>query len=120
MTADGVLRRWVDVCWTASSRMRTWDPSDIGRFYFGALCVYAVFGLTMLTFVKGDDLVLWSTNIYNYALGISCWHVLAVNSILLPRELRPGWGRRIGLFVAGLFFTVMAALTTIHLLYWKA
>jgi hypothetical protein len=25
-TADGVLRRWIEVCWTALPRLRAWDP----------------------------------------------------------------------------------------------
>ena len=45
---------------------------------------------------------LWATTIYNFALGFSCWHVLAVNTILLPKEIRPGWGIRIALVAGGL------------------
>lgn len=112
-TADGVLRRWVDVFWTASPRLRRWDSDRIGLFYFGVLCVYATCGVLMLTLIKGDRLLVWSTNIYNYALGFSCWHALAVNTVLLPRELRPGHFRRVGLILAGLFFTTIAVLTTI-------
>jgi hypothetical protein len=112
-TADGVLRRWVDVFWTASPRLQKWDTRHIGRFYFSGLCVYAVFGLVMLTMVKGDNLLVWSTNIYNYALGFSCCHVLFVNTLLLPKELRPGWGRRIGLLLGGSFFMSIAVLTTL-------
>jgi hypothetical protein len=114
MTADGVLRRWVDVFWIASPRLRHWNPHDIGRFYFAALCVYGGFGLLMLLFVRGDHLLVWSTNIYNYALGFSCWHALAINTTLLPRPLRPGWLRCSGLVLAGLFFFVIAVLTTIN------
>lgn len=113
MTADGVLRRWVDIAWTASPRMRQWNTRDIGRFYFLALCGYAACGLTMLLFVKGDQLLVWSTTIYNYALGVSCWHVLFVNRRLLPPELRPGWLRCIGLMLGGTFFLFIAVLVTI-------
>jgi hypothetical protein len=111
-TADGVLRRWVDVFWTAIPRLRKWETRDIGRFYFGVLLIYAAVGVLMLTLVKGDGLLKWSTNIYNYALGFSCWHVIFVNTLLLPKELRPGWLRRLGLFAAGLFFVAIAVLTT--------
>jgi hypothetical protein len=112
MTTDGALRRWVDVFWTASPRLRTWEPHWIGRLYFGALCAYAVVGLIMLNLVKGDRLLVWTTNLYNYALGVSCWHVLFVNSLLLPAEIRPSWWRRFGLFLAGAFFLFIAVLTT--------
>ena len=49
---------------------------------------------------------------YNYALGFSCWHTLAVNVILLPRELRPNWLVRIGLVLSGLFFVALGVLAT--------
>ena len=44
-TADGVLRRWVDVFWTASPTLRQWDPRRIGTFYFSMLCIYAAWRL---------------------------------------------------------------------------
>lgn len=111
-TADGVLRRWVDVFWTASPRLQKWDTTDIGKFYFRVLLAYAAFGLLMLALVKGDRLLVWSTCIYNYALGFSCWHAAVINSTLLPRPLRPSWLRRLGLIAAGLFFLFIAVLTT--------
>ncbi|MGC1274383.1 MAG: Nramp family divalent metal transporter, partial [Planctomycetaceae bacterium] len=111
--SDGFLRRWVDVFWTASPRLRQWDPRHIGKLYFGVLCVYAAFGLTMLTLVDGGDLLVYSAMLYNYVLGVSCFHTLAVNTVLLPTELRPGWLRRVGLLLTGTFFTAIAVLTTI-------
>lgn len=111
-TADGFLRRWVDVAWTASPRMHRWDTKDIGRFYFIVLCLYAALGLLFLTLIPGDGLLRWTTTFYNYALGFSCFHVLVINSTLLPRELRPGIFRRTGLVLAGLFFTAIAVLAT--------
>jgi hypothetical protein len=116
-TADGVLRRWVDVFWTAIPRMHSWDTRHIGRFYFGVMVVYAAFGVFMLTMIKGDRLLVWSTNIYNYALGFSCLHVVAVNRLLLPRELRPGWLRCFGLILAATFFIGIAVLTTLDSLH---
>jgi hypothetical protein len=62
--------------------------------------------------VPGEQLMKVATNIFNYALGFSCWHALAVNLILLPRELRPGWFVRLALFLGGLFFVLISALTT--------
>jgi hypothetical protein len=107
-TADGVLRRWVDVFWTASSRMRKLDPGAIGVVYFRVLIVYASFGLVMLWLNEPTKLLTIATLGYNFALGFSCVHALAINSILLPRELRPGWFVRIGLVLGGLFFTLLA------------
>jgi hypothetical protein len=111
-TADGVIRRWLDVFWTSSARLRKVDPRHIGKLYFGVLCCYAVFSIAMLLFVQGGLLLKIAANIFNYSLGFSCWHALAVNLTLLPRELRPGWFMRTGLFLGGTFFLTIAVLTT--------
>jgi hypothetical protein len=113
-TADGFLRRWVDVFWTGSVRLRKLDPARIRHVYFAVLCAYTVFGFVALTLAPPRQLILWATIVYNYALGVSCWHTLAVNVVLLPRELRPGWGMRIGLVVTGMFFTALAVITTLR------
>src|SRR4051812_1856878 len=115
-TIDGALRRWVDLCWTAVPFVRQWEPHRIRFLYFGAVCAYAVFGLTSLTFWNPQQLLEWAGNIYNAALGFSCFHVLAVNTILLPREIRPNWFIRIGLIVGGLFFSALAVIATMKLL----
>ncbi len=112
-TADGFLRRWVDVFWTGSARLRKLDPHKIRHVYFTVLCGYGVFGMISLTLAPPAQLILWATTIYNYALGISCWHTLAVNVTLLPEPLRPGWGTRIVLVLAGLYFTALAGITTL-------
>ena len=117
-TADGFVRRWVDVFWTASPRLRTWDPRDIKRLYFGVLLFYATFGLVMLSINKPLQLVKIATNIMNYALGFSCLHTLVVNMILLPKPIRPGWFARIGLALSGIFFLVLATITTLEALGW--
>jgi Mn2+/Fe2+ NRAMP family transporter len=113
-TADGVLRRWVDVFWTGSTRLRKLDPAKIRHVYFTVLCAYAVFGLIALSVGRPGKLLLWATTIYNFALGFSCWHVLAVNTILLPREIRPGWGIRVALVLAGAFFFGLGVLVTLR------
>jgi hypothetical protein len=114
-TIDGALRRWVDLCWTAVPFVRRWEPHRIRFLYFGAVCAYAVFGITSLTFWNPQQLLEWAGNIYNAALGFSCFHVLAVNLILLPREIRPNWFIRCGLIVGGLFFNALTVISTMKL-----
>jgi hypothetical protein len=112
-TADGVIRRWVDVFWTALPGLRKLDTRAIGKVYFGVLVCYGLFGIFVLAaFPEPGLLVQVATLIYNYALGFSCLHTLAVNMMLLPRELRPGWFVRIAMTLAGLFFLFVAVLTT--------
>lgn len=108
-TIDGFVRRWVDVFWTASKRLRALDPRMIKHVYFTVLGSYAVFGAVMLLVLeKPTRLLNVATQFYNFAFGFSCWHVLAINLILLPKELRPGWFVRITLVVSGIFFWIVA------------
>jgi hypothetical protein len=118
MTADGVLRRWVDVCWTALPALRTWDTRGIRVLYFGSLCAYAAFGLFSMTFWNPVWLMKAATTIYNLALGFSCFHVLAVNLVLLPRELRPNWFMRAGLILGGLFFVALSVISALQMMAW--
>ncbi len=116
---DGFLRRWVDVFWIASRSARSFDPKSIRYVYFSALAVYALFGTIMLTLEPPVTLLFIATLIMNFAFGFSCLHTLAVNLILLPAQLRPGWMSRVGLFLAGLFFLAVALLSTVTTLYQK-
>jgi len=112
-TADGVLRRWVDVFWTSSKRLQSWDTRHIGRLYFGVLCAYMVLGLFMLIFVPGDKLLVTATGMmYNYALGFSCLHTLVINCTLLPRELQPRLWQKTGLVFGAIFFLSIGVLAT--------
>ncbi len=47
-TIDGIVRRWVDVFWTSSARLRQWETRRIRNLYFYVLSAYSVFGLSML------------------------------------------------------------------------
>jgi hypothetical protein len=114
-TADGAMRRWVDLVWTGLPAMRRVKPDKIRNLYFGVMCGYTALGLFNLCFVHAEKLMEWAANIYIFAFGVSSWHVLAINLLLLPKELRPGWFTRIAMAVGGLFFLVFAAITTYQL-----
>ena len=113
-TVDGVIRRWVDVFWTASGTLRKLDTRAIRYVYFAVLTVYSVFGIFMLTWGEPQTLLLIATTIFNFALGFSCWHTLWLNHVLLPRECRPGRFASTMLFLAGLFFWTMATIAAIQ------
>lgn len=115
-SADGLIRRWVDVFWTSSPRLRKLDPHRIRNVYFGVLLVYALFGVVMLSVGKPNQLLNYAALILNFALGFSCWHTLVINHALLPRPLRPGLFASGALLLAGLFFNVMATVASLHTL----
>jgi Mn2+/Fe2+ NRAMP family transporter len=113
-SADGVVRRWVDVFWTASKTLRAMDPGQIRYVYFGTLIVLSAFGLVMLSMNEPTRLLLLAGMIYNFALAFSCFHTVFVNTVLLPKELRPAWFVRTLLVGFGLFFFIVGTLATLH------
>jgi hypothetical protein len=120
VSADGIIRRWVDAFWTASAKLRELDPKAIKQVYFGVVVVYMAFGLTMLSLGEPVTLLLIATTIYNFALGLSCWHVLWVNVAIMPKPLRPGWPIRAALFCAGSFYLFVATVSTLQRFVWSA
>jgi hypothetical protein len=114
-TMDGFVRRWVDVIWTASPLMRKLDTSKIRYVYFTLLCIYAACGLAIMWGTETPlGVFKWATTGYNFAFAFSAWHTIAVNTFLLPRELRPGWFQRLGLFGAGLFFFTLGVISVLQ------
>jgi hypothetical protein len=69
-------------------------------------------GVLVLVFVpRPRGLVEIYGCIANFALGFSCFHVLAVNLSLLPRELQPRMFIRGALALSGTYFFALAAMT---------
>ena len=113
-TIDGVIRRWVDVFWTASARLRKMPVGNIRYVYFGVLVTYVILGTTGLWFNKPDTLLKIGTILYNFALGASSLHTLFVNSLLLPVPLRPNKLIRCGLVFSCVFFWTLGTVATLN------
>ncbi len=111
---DGIIRRWVDVFWTSSRNLREVHPESIRHVYFGVLLAYVAFGLVALWLNKPAELIKWATLGFNLALGFSCWHTLAINTLLLPRDLRPNLFMRAALLLGGLFFACLFLVTLLN------
>jgi len=115
-TMDGFVRRWVDVFWTASAKLRSLDASYIKYVYFSVLVCYTIFGVTVIWLTDKPGRVFEiATMGYNFALAFSCWHTMAVNSILLPGKLRPHWLIRTGLGVGGIYFLFLGTMAILGL-----
>ncbi len=99
--ADGIVRRWVDVFWTSSPRLRKWKPRQIRNLYFYVMTGYAVVGLAMLAIGAPLGLLKIAAKFLNFALGFSCFHTLVINTTLLPPALRPRWFVRDGAGAGG-------------------
>lgn len=115
---DSFVRRWVDVAWTGSARLRTWPAERIRLLYYGVLLGYGILGMTLLSVAKPITLVLVATNVKNFALGFSCWHTIYLTRVLLPKELKPGRGVTIVLFLGGCFFWTLATLSALVAFGW--
>lgn len=115
-TMDGFVRRWVDVLWTASPRLRELPVSEVRLVYLAVLLLYGVCGLTLLwTLDKPSFIFRLSTTGYNFAFAFSAWHTIVVNHLLLPRPLRCHWLMSVFLFFAGCFFTLLGIMSTLQL-----
>jgi hypothetical protein len=110
--ADATVRRWVDLAWTGSKRLQKWDPRKINLFYFWVLVAFVGAGVVILRVLpQPKDLIQIYGCIANFALGYSCFHVLAVNLTLLPPPVRPGFFNRTALSLSGLYFLALAGIT---------
>ncbi len=116
-TMDGFVRRWVDVFWTASAKLRKLDTSAIKYVYFGMLMAYCIGGLIVIWLgIKPGMASSIATTGYNFAFAISCWHTLVINTTLLPKELRPCMAIRVIMVLGGIYFTFLGVMAVCGLL----
>ncbi len=114
-TMDGFVRRWVDVAWTGSAQLRKLDVSYIRYVYFAVLVAFCLSGMVVIWVgIKPGRVFELATTGYNFALGFSAWHTLRVNTTLLPPQLRPNIAVRIGLVLAGCYFTMLGLISTLQ------
>lgn len=115
-TMDGFVRRWVDVFWTASAKLRKLDSGYIRYVYFCVLVAYCAFGIIVIWATDKPGRVFEiATMGYNFALAFSCWHTLVVNSTLLPPPLRPHRLIRAGLLLGGVYFSFLGVMAVLGL-----
>jgi hypothetical protein len=115
-TVDGFCRRWVDVTWTAVPLLRNLKTDKVKYVYFGFLCTLATLAIAIIWATEKPGMVFKiATTGYNFALAFSAWHTLVVNSVLLPKQLRPGWWQRAGLVLGGCFFITLGVMSALKL-----
>jgi hypothetical protein len=115
-TIDGFVRRWVDVMWTSVPWFRTFETDKVKYVYFTLLIIYTACGIVIIWVTETPGFIFkLATTGYNFAFAFSAWHTLAINTLLMPKELRPGWGQRIGLVLAGVFFLSLGVMSVLKL-----
>lgn len=112
---DEVSRRWTDVVWSASRRVRNELGEHQVKFvYYSFVAAYFVWCLVSLYLfgVYGTPrlMTLVIANLGNLALGLTAFHVLWINCRWLPPQIRPGWFQRLGLAACGAMYLTLAGL----------
>ena len=101
-TGDQIARRWTDMLWNASARVRRFG--EVRYIYYGILAAYAVGGLVILIQFPAVQIAKMAAVLQNIALGSVSLMSIYVNRTLLPKEVQPGWFHQLGVLLCGLFF----------------
>lgn len=115
---DDFSRRWTDILWSGSRRVReTFSGNQVKRIYYSILFVYVLWTV-LLTYLftsygSPKQMTSFIANFNNLAIGATAFHLLWINTHLLPAPLRPRWYCRLGLVACGLFYLGLAALVFI-------
>jgi hypothetical protein len=100
---EGMTRAITDILWTGSARIRSWRGGDVRIVYYSVLAVISLWGILALRLTQPIVLLILSANMAGIVFIISAFHVLYVNTRLLPVELRPPLWRRLALIALALF-----------------
>ena len=108
---DGIIRRWTDVIWTGLPALRKLGGNKVKFVYYSLLTSYGIWGMGVLMLMPNPlTMVKVAGVLFNFALGFSALHTMFVNTLLLPRALRPSVLTRSLMFGCFLFFTGVSTL----------
>jgi hypothetical protein len=112
---DEVCRRWTDVIWSASPRIRAgMHGGEVKYVYYALAACYFLWCMVSLYFfgVYGTPrmMTIMIGNLGNLALGFTSLHILWINTRWLPPPIRPGLIARLGLASCGAFYLLISGL----------
>ena len=116
LSGDTVPRRWCDIIWTASARVRRMGEQSVRKIYYGLMSIVGVWGLLVLMFLEPLAILKIAGVLMNIGLGAAALHALIVNCTLLPPEVRPNWFMRTGIVFASIFFFGISGIVFVSLL----
>ncbi len=99
---DQIARRWTDMLWNASVRVR--QLGEVRYIYYGILAMYCVGGLVILIQFPAVQIAKIAAVLQNIALGSVSLMSIYVNRTLLPKEVQPSLFHQFGVLVCGVFF----------------
>jgi hypothetical protein len=105
---DQIARRWTDMIWMASARVKRLRQGEVRYLYYGILLAYGVWGLVILWLLPALQIAKIGAVLGNVALGVSSLQALYVNRRLMPPSLRPCLFLELGVAVCGVFFLAIS------------
>jgi hypothetical protein len=108
---ESMVRSLTDILWTGSHRVRSWSRGDVRIDYYSALAVICLWGIFALRLAQPIILLLLAANVAAVVFTVAAFHLLYVNTRLLPRALRPPLWRRVVLVAMAIFYGLFATLS---------
>jgi hypothetical protein len=107
---DQIARRWTDVIWIASRRLRHVEPHKVKVVYYTLLLAYCCWGLVALRLSPNPLALAIATGVmWNLAFAFTSLHLLWVMLRVMPRPLRPGWLQCMGLVSGAVLYAGISA-----------
>jgi hypothetical protein len=113
---DAMTRAVTDIVWTGSPQARRWRGGDVRVVYYGVLITMTAWGMIALRLAQPIVLLQLGANVAGVVFIIASLHLLYINTTLLPRELRPSYGRRAALVGMAVFYGFFVTLSFSRLL----
>lgn len=112
---EDVCRRWTDIIWSGSRRVReSMEGHQVRRIYYSIMAVYVTWtfigAYLFSTYGTPKVMVLVVANLNNIGLGFTAFFILRNNIKYLPEPLRPKMINRIGICFCGTLYLGMAGL----------
>jgi hypothetical protein len=96
---DDFSRRWTDILWSGSRRVRSrLSGNAVKHIYYAILSVYVIWtflcAYLFSTYGTPKLMTLVIANLNNLAIGLTAFHLLWINCKFLPEGVRPRWYHR--------------------------
>ena len=116
---EDVCRRWTDIFWSGSKRVRdNMESHQVGKIYYRILFFYVAWTFACAWYFTQYEspkvMILIIANLNNIAIGLTAFFILWNNIKFLPAEIRPGWVSRVGMICCGCIYLGLAGLVFYH------